>query len=334
MKSKKALFDLPYSWIFAIVAGCFIILIAIYATTRLVNTETRVENSLSGQQLLNYLDPASNGITSATSPEPIRFKKETRIYFNCSVPNSRFPFGRETLAFTEESGILKKWPEAGEAISRYNKYIFANNFLQGKVFYITAFPFFSGFKVDDLIMIVSSSENYCFVQPPEKIAEDLSGVHFLNINVTSNVNLCAKGSIRVCFEGAYGCNISVSGDCNEDYCTSSYEKGSVTKNGKTVEYFGNLIYAAIFSSNEIYECNIKRLGKKINELANIYDEKIGVIGRAGCSSDISSYLKTIASQAGNLTSSSSLMNIFDEVKAMDDKNCKVDLDCRVYNCES
>ena len=78
MNSSKKAFDLPFSWLFSIVAGAFIIFIAIYATVHFVNPIVHTQQSVSAQELLNYLNPVVNGITSAYATK-VTFNKNTRI---------------------------------------------------------------------------------------------------------------------------------------------------------------------------------------------------------------------------------------------------------------
>lgn len=329
-KNKKA-FDMPFSWIFAIIAGVIILFIAIYATTNLINSSQKVTNSESALERLNYLNPIVSGVMSSYSTQ-FKFNKETRIYVNCTPSSSSSPiFGRQTLAFSEESGFIKKWPAPGEAIPRYNKYIFSENVLQGKVFYLFSKPFYTGFKVDDLITI--TSEKYCFIAPPTIIEEELLLLGLGNVNVTSTITLCPKNTRVVCFGSSFpGCNMSVYGECTSFDCESEYDKGFILKNNKRIYFMENLLYAAIFSSPEIYECNIKRLGKKINELANIYNEKIDIVRLKDCESTISPFLLQISAISRTINSSAEIRELFDLTKTMDELNC--DSNCRIYPSES
>ncbi|MBM3247652.1 hypothetical protein FJZ17_03895 [Candidatus Pacearchaeota archaeon] len=328
-KSKRS-FDMPFSWIFAIIAGSIIIFIAIYATTRFINVAQKAENSESALELLNYLNPVVNGVMSSYATK-FNFNKETRVYFNCSESSSQSPiFGRQTLAFSQISGFLKKWPKPGEAVPRYNKYIFAENMLQGKDFYIFSKPFYTGFRVDDIITI--SSSKYCLIAPPNVIEEEFQRLGLGNINVTPTITLCPKNTIKVCFGADFaGCNMSVYGECNSFDCESEFDNGYVLKKSKRLYYTGNLLYGAIFSSPEIYECNTKRIGKKVNELATIYNEKIDIVKLKDCDSIISPFLLQIATISKNLKSSLEIKELYQLSKDMDEENC--DSNCRVYSSE-
>ena len=329
LKTKKA-FDLPFSWLFAIIAGAFIILIAIYVTIQFVRTSQQTQYSEAALEISNYLNPVVNGITSAYATK-INFRKETRLYFGCAATSQASPyFGKQTISFSEESGLIKKWNEPGAEISRYNKYVFADNIEQGKTLYLFSKPFFTGFRVDDLVFM--GFNKYCFVSAPIIIEEEVENLALGNINVSNQLSLCGKDTRKVCFGFSdLACNISVFANCNDQNCESEYDTGYVLKNGKSLYYFKSLIYAAIFSSPEIYSCNIARLGKKIAELAEVYKGKIEIVKMKNCNSVISSQLETISTMAKNLDSSSKLLNTYQEAKTMDEIVC--DEECKIYEPE-
>ena len=79
----------------------------------------------------------------------------------------------------------------------------------------------------------------------------------------------------MCFGSS--CEISVYGMCESDCEENSYDYGKIIKDGEVLYYYDNLMYGAIFSSNDIYKCNVKRLMNRISILSNIYIEKIDII---------------------------------------------------------
>jgi hypothetical protein len=318
--NNKGGFEMSFAMIFSILAGAVIIFLAIYATTRLVSTNQYQSYSESALTISNLLNPIVNDITLASKAPEIDFKKETRIYLGCetTVPSSPI-FGRQTLAFSEESGLIKKWSEPGANISRNNKYIFGESMQQGKVLNLFSKPFYVSYRVDDLVFLTLS--DYCFVAPPEMIKDEIENLKIKNINITPQVSKCPKNAIKVCFGISAGCNITVYGSGND------YSSGRVTKNGKNLEYVGGLIYGAIFASPQIYECNIKRLGVKTSKLAQVYKEKIDIVKSEGCNSLIEGNLNNIISLSDNL-SSSKLSNLFNEARNMDLVNQRAN--CQMY----
>jgi hypothetical protein len=326
-RDKKASLEMPFSWIFAIIAGSVIILMAIYATTKFIETSKYAQYSESAKNLGNLLNPVVNGVTSAFSTR-IEFKKETRVYFGCSTYSTNSPlFGRQTIAFSEESGFLKKWGVPGANLSRYNKYIFSKDIEQGKRLFIFSKPFYAGYKVDDLVYITADS--YCFTGTmPTSVREELDSQNPGNWNITGNVRECPKDSVRVCFGfQAAECNMTVMPNVGEDYSV-----GYVRKDGQNTLFFYDtaLMYAAIFSSPKIYSCNINRLGNKILALGQIYIEKIDLVKSKQCNSNVGPYIENIRRLAVNLTSTN-LENIYKNSKEMDELNCKSD--CELYEAQ-
>jgi hypothetical protein len=324
LASKKSV-EMSFGMIFSIIAGAVIIFIAIYATARFVQTSQYELSSESAKSLVNMLSPVVNSISTAYAPAPIKFKKETRVYTFCETYTSLSPiFGRQVIGFSEQSGFLKKWPNPSANITRYNKYIFAEDVLQGKTVYIFSKPFYLGYKVDDLIYM--STNNYCFVAAPDFAKEELTDLNLKNVNFTNRVDFCKEDTLKVCFDfPSNKCNVSV----YPEGLGESYEKGRVVrKNADTVKYAGSsLMYAAIFSSPKIYECNIKRLGMKANELGMIYNEKIDIVEMKECNSIIKPYISEILAISRNL-SSSKLSAVYDEARLMDEQNCEAE--CEIY----
>ena len=327
MKNKKA-FDIPFGNLFAIIAGVAILILAIYATTQLIVPSAKYSQySEAAAQLSNYLNPIVNGISSAYSSK-ISFGKNTRIYLTCSTWGQYSPiFGKQTIAFAEESSILKKWTEPGAEISRYNKYVFSENVSEGKKYYIFSKPFYAGFRVDDLVMTTFS--NYCFVAAPANIEEEIQGLAMENINFTTNVKNCKTNQVNVCFGfTATECDVAVLGQCDGSLCKHEYDRGYVKKGDESMYYYGSLIYAAIYSSPDIYECNVKRLGKKIAELGKVYQGKIEVVKTKNCDSLVGNNLDLIIPLAQKINSSAQMLRIQEYAKEMDENNCKSL--CKIY----
>lgn len=323
--SDKRGFELSFAMIFSIIAGAVIIFLAIYTATRLITTNQYASYSESAQGLANILNPIANDISIASSAPDINFKKETTVYLDCYASDYRSPiFGRQTISFSEKSGFLGGQTIPGANISRSNKYIFGENLQTGKTLHLFSKPFFAGYKVDDLVFMTSG--DYCFVAAPETIKQEIESLKIKNINITTEISRCKKDSYKVCFfDFVAGCNASV----YPGY--EGYETGRVNKNGVDMEYSGSLIYAAIFSSPKLYECNVKRLGAKALALAKIYKEKLLIVKTSQCNSLIENNLNAIIAITGNLTSSK-LSNLNSEAKLMDNKNCGAE--CPIYAAEN
>ncbi len=198
-----------------------------------------------------------------------------------------------------------------------NKYLFSNSTVEGKKFYIFSKPFEFPFKVADLIYLTSAEEKYCFDSGslPEEIKKEITQIGQANLapNCTGPEY---KDYIKVCFNGQL-CDINVNYD--------SYRK-TVKKRGQgEVDFVGDaLMYAAIFSDNDTYECQVQRLLMRTKELANLYKEKAALMA---CDSYLGEDLNQLINQLENIKSSSALQGINSIVENIyyknDNSGCKL-----------
>jgi len=271
MIHKKAAFGMSFNWVFALIVGGFILFIAIYGASKFVQTSQETLYTTTAAKITSLLDPLETGLASGKATE-IKFQKLSRFYFTCNE-NSYPPFGRHTISFSEQT-FGEKFGEKSDKVEITDKYIFTSEVLQGKRIVIFSKPFFLTFKVADLTMIFT--EDYCFYDTPEEIEEDLGGLNIESIRfMNDSQTLRHCNGKTVCFERRDGCDVKV--HHNEDY---------LIKDGFKLYYEDNLIYGAIFSSPNVYECNLKRLQAKFVELSKIYLTKIDLIARKGCVSNI------------------------------------------------
>jgi len=320
-KNKRG-FEMSFSMIFSIIAGGIILFLAIYGTVRFINIGQQTTYTEAAKSIDNYLGNLATGIAEGVSTK-ISFRKETRILFDCLPSDINSPFGKQTIGFSEESGIGQKWYNSTTKITRKNKYVFANNTEQGKKMFIFIKPFYMGFKVDDLIIM--SASNYCFIRNgmPNWVIADIENLQMDNVKIADTCG--GTGNITVCF--GYGCSGDIivkniptncAGGCEE------YEVGSVEKNGASVDYVGNLLYGAIFSSKDVYSCNVGRLGKKTATLAELYSKKIGVVSSKNCNSVIGSDLQILNLGFAETT----IIDQYQVAKSMDADNSVAN--CKIY----
>jgi hypothetical protein len=306
MKRNKHAVALPFNWIFALIVGGVILALAIYGTTRIISTSEEALYTESAARLISLLDPFETGLASGKSAQ-INFQKDTRTFYECDEFSNR-PFGRQTISFSEKT-IGDRWGEEGGKVTVKNKYIFADNTLEGKNLYLFSKPYFMGFKVADLIMI--SSDEYCFYNAPEDIEKELTDLNVGNIIFTDNLNNCTD-KISVCWQDS-DCDIKVSLD-------------RVVKKGRQVYYSGDLVYAAIFSSVDNYECNLKRLKYRFNELALVYADKVNIIQQYGCGTGLQVNLESIRNQEiGSSQEFILLENVLEDLDSANSaaKGCKL-----------
>ncbi|MGV8152117.1 MAG: hypothetical protein ACP5OG_03475 [Candidatus Nanoarchaeia archaeon] len=322
--NKKAI-EMGFNWIFAIIAGAFILFLAIYGTSKIMDIGTKTTNTQSAATIVALLNPASSGISSGKYYE-IKFDKKSTLYSYCSS-SKYIPWGESKIAFSSE--LFKKTGEAGAAIST-KKYIFSENNFSSKKIGIFSKPFFMGFKVADIIVI--KSKDYCFYNAPESIENEIKemaipGIIFYEGDASSKDNCTGT---RVCFGATRGnCQAVVTDNCGYgNYCENEYDIGTVIKDKKTIVYKKGLIYAAIISSPEIYECNVLRIMNKYKALLDIYIDKSRVLQANGCPTNLESELEILKAEAGRIEKSSQLNDLNQLTQELEIKNNQAI--CKLY----
>ena len=253
--------------------------------------------------MISLFDPLETGLASGKASE-ISFIKKSRIFFDCEE-EANPPFGRQRISFSEQT-IGDRFGERGQEITIKDKYAFSEGIIEGKKLYYFSKPLFMGFKVSDLLMLYSDSYFYCFYDAPEDFQDDIENLQLQNIFFPNKSETCL--GVNVCFSSLSSprknCDINVFE--NERY---------VSKNGKRLYYENDLIYGAIFSSPGMYECNVKRIKNRYNELAKIYLEKTKVLERFECQTQLSLQLaRSINYTISNSKELNGLFSIVDEIE--------------------
>jgi hypothetical protein len=285
IRTKRAQLQVSFAWIFAIIVGAFILFLAIYLSTKVVKTGDTGVSAKTGKEISALLNPLEIGFESGVVIL-LGMPVETRIYNQCDISGN---FGRQIIKVSQKS--FNKWTETDAEAGFPNKFIFSESVEEGKNFLVFSKPFEFPFKVSDLIYMTSANKKYCFFKAPTDIKKELKDLGQDNILVEDSE--CPEGSINVCFNGE-NCDINV-----------DKPQRSVKKRGNTTYYeTDSLMYAAIFSDKAIYECQVKRLMKRTEQLAILYDEKMASLSAQGCSDTIN--LQALASATGAFTNSSTL----------------------------
>lgn len=301
-KTKKGYLEISFAWLFAIIVGATIIFLAIYFSTRVINVEQTASGTETTKEIGILTNPLETGFESAATSSFI-LPRETRIMNKCDDFSG--VFGEQKISLSEKS--FNQWKATGVDVSFENKYFFSDNETEGKTFYVFSKQFEFPFKIADLIYLTSSMKTYCFINSPEEVQAEISNLNQGNLKVAGEEE-CPQGSITVCFD---------SGDCNV-----SVKSNYVVKENKRM-YFGNsiaLMYAAIFSSPEVYECQISRLMKRTSEIASLYNDKGEKISNRGCSFNLGTELLSFSNSAGNTISSSSLESVKTQADNLDNLN--------------
>ena len=270
---------MPFGWIFAIVAGVVIIFLAIYFSTRFVSLQQTTVGTETSKQIGILLDPLETSFESAQTTS-FTISPESRIYNIC---DSFGTFGTQTIQLSQSS--FNQWKKTNIDVSFENKYLFSDSQVQGRTFFAFSKPFNLPFKVADLIYLTSSEKQYCFENAPSNIAEELNNLNQSNI-FTGN---CPANSINVCFNSGSSCDISV-----------SYNANYLEKNGTRMDFYSDaLMYAAVFSDKNVYDCQVKRLMERTHELISLYQNKISIILGKGCTSNLGGDLTQLDNALGS-----------------------------------
>lgn len=309
MKGKKG-FEMSFSWMFAIIVGAVILIIAVYAASKFVSLSRTQTDTAVAAQLNVLLNPVETSLESGRYMQ-IDFSSETRLLNRCSTIGN---FGEQGIRTAAKRGIGEEWQEPGFETIFYNKYLFSSEIEQGEKLHVFVKPFEFPYKIADLIYL--TAKDYCFVNPPQNIEGEISDLSITNINVTSSSANCPLQSVKVCFSQT-GCDIVV----------NTVSK-TVTKEGRSLTYSqDSLMYAAIFSGADLYECQIKRLMKRSGELAHIYADKSQMLSAEGCSVGLSQDLINFAS-ASQVNSSLQLNTVSFLAEDLERKNEA--LTCKLY----
>ena len=299
MEKSKRGFQISFAWIFAIIAGIFILFLAIYGVTKIMDTGGKITSAKTGVEIGVLLNPLETGFESGRTVL-LTMPVETRIYNKYSTYGN---FGAQIIQISQKS--FGKWSQTDVDASFPNKYIFSESVVEGKSFFIFSKPFEFPFKVADVIYLTSSEQNYCFINAPERIKEELSDLNQENLLVED----CSAESVRVCFETGVGCDVDVDVYGRE-----------VKKRNQTMFFETDaLMYAAIFSDKGVYEYQIKRLMKRLNELLLLYDDKAVLLSAQGCPLDVN--LLVFRNIVNNVQNSEDLVraaNAADDVRREND----------------
>ncbi len=325
MKRKNAQLNISFAWIFAIVVGAFILFLAIYGVTKFVNIQKTQQGAETGKEISVLLNPLESSFET-TEMVTIYAPTETRIFFECENPKSSEVFGKQKIWTLQK--VYNSWTPTKVEISSRNRYVFSENPVEGKSFVAFSKPFEfpperrtdSSFKVADLIYIFPSDEKYCFTDADEEIIEELDLLQNNSRIKNFYFDDCPTGSKKICFD-------SDSEDC---YAKINYNSGIVEKNSEGV-YFETdaLMYAAIFSENSEYECQIGRIMARAKQLAEIYEIKSEMEKNQSCPGVLDADLIIFKTLLNSYNNSEDLSYIANQAEQLNARN-SMQGDCKLW----
>jgi hypothetical protein len=309
--------DFNFVWLFAIIAGTAIILLAIYGAVKFGTTTSKVQSTELARLVTIVTDPMQAGFASVRK-STIKLPRETVFEVEC-VRDSLFGYNTLSALIRERSN--KDFEVVGVPIRTNNKYLFISD-KPGKEFYVFSMPISFAFRIADVVIM--DSQEYCFIGLDDPNFDEIrNGLRTLGEKALFGVMNCTDDSIRVCFGTGGNCDVVVRSGCtNPSFCDNEFEAGIVEKGGNSLEYVGNLLYPAIFSERESYLCNVQRLLYRQSVLTNIYVDKSSYMSARNCDSGLVNELRILGQDSFRISSnmiSGDLKEIYFDAKSIKDR---------------
>lgn len=307
---KKQGFEFTFTWLFVIIVGATILILAVFMASRLINRESTIYNTEVAAELGAALTPIETGIESAKY-YPLAFPSETRLTNEC-IPEGTF--GRQELSVSVRSGVGEEWSRSGIPYRTSSTFIFSPENFQGKQVHVVATPIKLPYEIGNALVMYPGI--YCFVDPPEDIEDEIISLGADGMEVVEQRSACTEGSVRVCFQGS-GCDVHV--------LMGAQGQGSVQRGSQSVQFIEGLFYAAVVADKTLYDCQVTRIRKRASELAQIYAEKSTFLDARGCSNSLTEALVLYREQ---LLSSAPLTTIMNDAEVLERANER--LACRLF----
>jgi hypothetical protein len=307
--TKKGEFN--FVWIFALIAGGAILLLAILGIGKLGDTKDLERNTLGAKEIEILLQPLQAGIAD-NSYATITFKEETRTRIDCFEDET---FGRNEITMNTKSPIDETWTQNAAPIKTTNTYIYSSGNNQGKKLHVLSQPFSLPYEIADITII--TNKEYCFYGTPEEIEETIEGIGTNNIEIVKEGTCNLTTTEHICFGAAGGnkCTQRIIGT------NGNYKSGTISTANYERTYTEELLLPAIIAEEESWECNTKRLLYKGSLLAEGYKKKIEQMNRRGCTSNLEGPLTTWK-EVLNIGTTNNLPTIKENAKTLQQQETK------------
>ncbi len=310
--NKKAVIE--FGWLFAVIVGAMILFLAFYFVGTKLLSQKYEQSTIQAHSLEILLNPFSQfGEIKLISQDTISLDQLSTVNISCDISSSPGDLGYNEITITTkgQSGIPK---------TVYDKYIFAENDLTTKKFQALSVPLEMPWRAADVIILWPYDKKYCFVGMPnikETLGDTETGLNISSLSFTTSKSSCPSESITVCNSG---CDITINPATNK-----------VTKQGQTF-YFASdaLMYASIFSSKGLYDCNFKRIASRVNLQATIYEKKALALSGKGCTTLPPNLgaLKNAANELAKQVNSDNVNTLWQAANNIDQANNIAD--CSLY----
>jgi len=136
---KKSGLEFSFTWLFAVIIGAVIIVLALYAATKIAGSGGAETSTAAAKEIGILLNPLETSFQQDTTTTLV-LPTDTRIYNKCDNFGN---FGHQIIQTSQKS--FNKWGELSTEIEFENKYLFSDDFEGGEVFHIFSkafdFPF-------------------------------------------------------------------------------------------------------------------------------------------------------------------------------------------------
>ena len=318
-KAKKA--QMPaFAWVFSLIIGAFILFFAFFFVGRLSQTSQQYGQAVYTTSLDTLLEPFTSSLASGQS-DIIKLQKGTQLKAECYYDMKGRSFGKSILKARPPSMTKSQGYSFDKLV--YDKYIFSRELKlgNGKLFVISM-PFEMPFRIADLTMLIG--DNYCFVSLPYKynqtlweLSENVSNAG-LKFQFPNSVDKCDDNTMKVCWTND-DCDVKIKGD----------NPGTVKfrHDANAYPWIGNMVYAAMFSDADVYNCSFKRLMLKAKTLTGLYKKQAALLGSKGCVTGLDSSLEELDGDLDNI-SNLDMPKLWTDAQAIDAQNRYAS--CKLY----
>jgi len=309
---KKGVIE--FGWIFSIIVGAVVLFLAFYFIGTHMAREGMVKETLEAQNLDAALNPFGYLSIMNATKNPLELSAKSEVEIRCDSSGAIGYDSIKTIGTGKNAG-------AGIVRNVYDKYIYADiSGIQLKSMEGMAVSLKAPWRIADLIMLWPFGKKYCFTESvPEEIRDEMNRTGIQNIFIEYGNESCPEESATIGISCSRGYDISI---CQKE--------NYIEKNGVKLFYYGNsLMYAAVFSEQELYNCNLNRLGKRLALQGSLYEAKAN---NTGCASGNEAF-ENIISAAGNLAAADSNQKIavaLDSIESASAKIEKINEDCGLY----
>ncbi len=289
-------FEFSFSWLFSLIVGALILILAIYGVSTFVGQERTISDSETAQALSGLLSPLQTSVETSFRPNPIIFPQPTEITLECTRDASSV----QTRALSS----IGRNSVPGYAQETAGVAVFGNTTLTGTTVHSLVVPFLFPYKISDLVIVWT--QPLCLVSAPEAVL-DTFGSDNHSVQAVQQVRGCRKGTRIICFDQTQGCDVAV----------DSYLR-RVTTGGKSLYYEGALLYGALVASPQVYECQIGVLMHRGAALADLYAGASALIGAhgEGCSTAVGTSVVQYGRSLRSTNSSKQLAGLAEQAEIL------------------